>query len=106
MDEEDLDNVKKDLAKVSAVGTQIMELTGQLCEIFKDDALAVVRDNAQTFFATQLQKTNELTEEELLDALCFFCDFVLNTSINKDSAMLAQLTAKYIEVAESSVCEN
>jgi len=31
-----------------------MELTGQLCEIFKNRAFAVVRDNASGFFAKQL----------------------------------------------------
>jgi len=35
MDEEDMEQIKQDLAKVSGVASQIMELTGQLVEIFK-----------------------------------------------------------------------
>jgi len=32
-----------------------MELTGQLVEIFKNKAFEVVKNNAQAFFANQLQ---------------------------------------------------
>jgi hypothetical protein len=35
-----------------------------------------------------LEIYQELTEDELLDALCFFCDFVENTDAHKDQAML------------------
>lgn len=51
IDEEDIEKVKQDLAKVSNVACQIMELTGQLVEVFKNRAYEVVKNNAQTFFA-------------------------------------------------------
>ena len=35
-DEEDMERVKQDLAKVSKVACEVMELTGQLVEIFKN----------------------------------------------------------------------
>ena len=50
IDEEDAETMKKDLAKVSDVACQVMELTGQLVEIFKNRAYVAVRDNAQAFF--------------------------------------------------------
>ena len=51
IDAEDEEKLKKDLAKVSDVACQVMELTGQLVEVFKNRAYAVVRDNAVQFFA-------------------------------------------------------
>jgi glycerol-3-phosphate O-acyltransferase len=51
IDEEDIEKVKEDLAKVSKVASEVMELTGQLVEIFKNRAYDVVKVNAQTFFA-------------------------------------------------------
>lgn len=98
IDEEDIERMKADLAKVSGVASQVMELTGQLVEIFKNRAFAVVRDNALQFFAKQLEMHNEITEDELLDALCFFCDYVENTDANKDVATLSQLSAKFVEI--------
>jgi hypothetical protein len=46
IDEEDIEKVKQDLAKVSDVACQVMELTGQLVEIFKNRAFEVVKNNA------------------------------------------------------------
>jgi len=51
IDDEDMEKVKKDLARVSNVAEQVMELTGQLVEIFKNQAYLVVRDNALPFFS-------------------------------------------------------
>lgn len=77
-----------------------MELTGQLVEIFKNRAFACVRDNAVSFFAKQLEMYQELTEDELLDALCFFCDYVEYTDANKDSATVNQLAQKFLEISQ------
>ena len=44
----------------------------------------------------------ELTEDELLDALCFFCDYVENTDANKDSDIVNQLSQKFLEI---SLCD-
>lgn len=76
-----------------------MELTGQLVEIFKNRAYPVVRDNAVQFFAKQLEMYQELTEDELLDALCFFCDYIENTDANKDSATVNHLANKFLEIS-------
>ena len=46
MDEEDLEQIKEELAKVGNLASQVMEVTGQLCDIFKDAAFETVRDNA------------------------------------------------------------
>jgi hypothetical protein len=89
MDEEDVERIKEDLAKMTSVTTQVMELTGQLVEIFKKDAEQTVRTGAFTYFAGILQDYNSVTEDEVIDALCFFCDFVEHTSW--DTPTVAQL---------------
>jgi len=101
-----MERVKQDLAKVSRVACQVMELTGQLVEIFKDQAYPVVRDNAQPFFFTQLSMYNELTEDELLDALCFFCDFVENTDAKKDHKLVNDLGQKYLQICQTDMAED
>jgi len=58
----------------------------------------VVDSSSKNYWALQLQSFASLTEEELLDVLCFFCDFVDNTSISKDVAVVSQLTEKFLEV--------
>ena len=42
LDEEDLENIKYEMAKVGRVASQIMELSGQLVEKFKDAALPMI----------------------------------------------------------------
>ena len=103
MDEEDVEAIKADLAKISNVSSQVMELTGQLVEIFKQKAEEVVQNNAQMFFATQLQTYSELTSDELLDALCFFCDFIENTSHHNNQDMLSDLSKKFLEISETPI---
>ena len=78
-----------------------MELTGQLVDIFKLKAEQVVQDNAQMFFAGQLQSYEELTEDELIDALCFFCDFIEHTSHHNNQDMLCDLSKKFLEIVST-----
>jgi hypothetical protein len=103
IDEEDMDKIKEELAKLGKVGTQSMELTGQLVEIFKDQAAEIVKNATLSYWADLLKDYKNLTEEEVLDALCYFCDIVDNTSASKDEAMLVQLCEKYIEILK---CEH
>lgn len=100
IDEEDIENLKsEEFGKISKVSTQVMELTGQLCEIFKNRALVVVRDNAAPYFTETLLNFKELNDDELLSTLCFWCDYVENTDANKDSNAVNQLAAKFYEVS-------
>lgn len=103
LDEEDMEDLKEDIAKVSRLASQIMELTGQLCDIFKDAAFDTVRDNAQTFFATQLQAYQSKTDDEVQDSLCFFCDFVDNTKARDASDLVIELAKKFHEVMHSEL---
>jgi len=48
-----------------------------------------------------LQNLDDHTEDEVIDALCFFCDFVEHTSASADQDMVVQLLTKYLEIAES-----
>lgn len=42
-----------------------------------------------------------ITDFEVLDALCYFCDFIENTSAKDDVPTLIELTQKYIDVLSS-----
>ena len=106
LDEEDMEQIKEDLAKMTSVTTQVMELTGQLVEIFKDQAEPTVKAGAHAYFAGILQDFQNVTEDEITDALCFFCDFVEHTSASKDSAMVHQLFTKYLEIGASKQGSN
>jgi len=75
-----------------------MELTGQLTDIFKNGCFETVRDNAQTFFAAQLNNYASHTEDEVTDALCFFCDFVENTQSHDATDMVLELAKKFHEI--------
>ena len=53
-----------------------------------------------------------MADEELLDVLCFWCDFVDHTSFSNDTSAVTQLTQKFLEVisneerAESDVMKH
>ena len=79
------------MTQIGRVASQVMELSGQLVEKFKDAALPVIDSSSKAYWATQLQGHNELAEEELLDVLCFWCDFVDNTSFSNDTEHVTQL---------------
>jgi len=42
----------------------------------------------------------------LLDALCFFCDYVENTDIKRDNKMINELAKKFLEICQSETAEN
>jgi len=50
-DEEDLKIIKEQLAKVSRTSSHVMELCGQLVDIFKTGAEQVVKESSLNFFA-------------------------------------------------------
>ena len=52
IDEEDLEKIKDEMAQVGRVASQVMELTGQLVEKFKDQALACVESSSKAYWAT------------------------------------------------------
>jgi len=75
-----------------------MELAGQLVEKFGDRAFVTVDSSSKTYWAAVLHGFCEMTEEEILDALCFWCDFVDHTSQRNDVAVVTQLVQKFHEV--------
>jgi len=54
IDEEDMDVIHEEIAKVSKVASQTMEVTGQLYEIFQAKAEDVIKENAHWYWAEQL----------------------------------------------------
>ena len=107
-----MDKIKEEMAMVGRVASQVMELSGQLVEKFKDAALPTIESSSKAYWAGLLQNHNDLAEEELLDVLCFWCDFVDNTSFSNDTGAVTQLTEKFLEVfstegyAESDVMKH
>jgi len=54
IDEEDMDVIQEEIAKISKVASQTMEVTGQLYEIFQAKAEDVIKENAHWYWAEQL----------------------------------------------------
>jgi len=93
-------NIKNtEFEPIAKISTQVMELTGQLCEIFKNRAFPVVKENALEFFGKQLESFKALTDDELLATLCFFCDYIENTDARLDAGFVNQVGAKFLEIA-------
>lgn len=102
MDEEDLERVKEELAKICGASTYVMEISGQLVLNFGEQVANMVKSNFLNFFALNLNAYKTLSESELLDALCFFCDFIEYSYHPVEAAtMIAELNSKYIEIFNS-----
>lgn len=63
-----------------------------------------MRIGAFAYFAGILQDYSSVTEDEVIDALCFFCDFIEHTT--QDSPTVAQLASKYLEIGASKHGQN
>ena len=57
----------------------------------------MVKENLLNYFAIALNAYKTLSESELLDATCFFCDFIEH-SYHSDPAMITELTQKFLEI--------
>jgi hypothetical protein len=97
MDEEDEETFKETLAKISAASTYVMEISGQLVLNFKEQVADMVKSNFVNFFAMNLHNYKNLSESELLDATCFFCDFI-EYAYHTDATMVAELNTKFLEI--------
>lgn len=47
-----------------------------------------------------------MTDDELLDALCFFCDFVDNTEARNDAKLVNDLGRKFLEIMQTEKVED
>lgn len=97
LDEEDIEVMKENLAKLTAPSTYIMEISGQLVLNFKEQVATMVKTNFLNYFALNLNNYKNISESELLDATCFFCDFI-EYSYHNDTAMITELTDKFLEI--------
>jgi hypothetical protein len=97
IDEEDLDNIKVELSKVCEASSYVMEISGQLVLNYGEQVVPFVRDNIMNYFALNLENFAELSESELLDATCFFCDFV-EYAFHSDVMMMYELCVKFIDI--------
>jgi hypothetical protein len=49
----------------------------------------------------QLQNYKQITSDDVIDSMCFFCDFMQHTKAHDDAAMACDLANKFIEIVES-----
>jgi hypothetical protein len=60
----------------------------------------LVKTHFLNYFAINLNSYKNLTESELLDATCFFCDFI-EYSFHTDASMIGELNSKFLEIFNS-----
>ena len=101
IDEEDLHKVEEELTKVSSVASYVMEISGQLVTNYGPEINDFVGQYIRNFFAINLENYQDLSESELLDATCFFCDYVEYTC-HADQMMMYELALKFIEIFEKT----
>ena len=58
----------------------------------------IVQSQLLNYFALNLHNYKNISESELLDATCFFCDFVEYAFKGKDANMLTELNSKFLEI--------
>lgn len=97
LDEEDIEVMKENLAKLTAPSTYVMEISGQLVLNFKEIMATIVKTNFLNYFALNLHNYKNISESELLDATCFFCDFI-EYSYHNDASMITELNTKFLEI--------
>jgi hypothetical protein len=100
-DEEDVENMKENLAQLTAPSTYVMEISGQLVLNFGEMVGQMVKTNLLNYFALNLNNYKNLSESELLDATCFFCDFI-EYSYHNDAAMITELNTKFFEIFKNT----
>ena len=61
----------------------------------------MVKSNILNFFALNLNNYKNISESELLDATCFFCDFI-EYSYHTDANMIVELNNKFLEIFKNS----
>lgn len=62
----------------------------------------MVKDNLMNYFALNLNDYSSLSESELLDATCFFCDFI-EYAYHSDVMMIIELVVKFTEIFNTEV---
>ena len=61
----------------------------------------MVKSNILNFFALNLNNYKNISESELLDATCFFCDFI-EYSYHTDANMIVELNNKFLEIFKNT----
>lgn len=62
----------------------------------------MVKTHFLNFFALNLNAYKTLTESELLDSTCFFCDFIQYSFKSAEAvSMITELNAKFLEIFNS-----
>jgi len=97
LDEEDQEKITEELAKLCRASTEIMEASGQLSFAFKDRAAPHIKGHLMDYFAANLKSFKKLDDDELIDAACFFCDYIEHAS-GADHQLNLEIGQKFLEV--------
>lgn len=69
---------------------------------FGESVTNMVKTNFLNYFAVNLNNYKNISESELLDATCFFCDFVEYSFKGQDVNMVLELNSKFLEIFNST----
>lgn len=73
LDEEDNEQYLNGLDEIEKVYLYVMEISGQLMRIYREDVTDLMRDQLFQLFVDNINKS-ENTQHEVIDSLCFFID--------------------------------
>jgi len=102
LDEEDMEKIKEELGKITRSSTYIMEVSGQLVLNFGPAVANMVKTHFLNFFALNINAYKTLSESELLDSTCFFCDLIQYSYHSAEAvSMISELNTKFLEIFNS-----
>lgn len=92
IDEEDDDEIKEELYKITGAATYINECADMIMQTYKSEATAVMDDSVKFYFSNILQQYKTVSERELQDATYFFMEYVEHCN-SGDTIMIYGLCA-------------
>ena len=98
IDEEDEDELKEELYKITGAATYINECADIIMTTYKTDAAALMDESVKFYFANILQQYKTVSERELQDATFFFMEYVEHCN-SSDALMVYGLCAQFVEIA-------
>jgi len=97
IDEEDEDEIKVELYKITGAATYVGECADIIMTTYKTDAAALIDENVKFYFANILQAYKDASESELQAATFFFMEYVEHCN-STDALMVYGLIAQFVEI--------
>lgn len=74
-----------------------MEVSGQLATAYELEIGLLLKTYLYEFYLRNLASYQSISDDETVDALCFFCDFI-DLTYKSDLNMILELTNKFVEI--------